>query len=591
MSPDPVSVPPVSVPVCLPAFTLLLLSGCVPKSQPPVDPDLKRLLAYYDRHYDAGEQMLCIPFASPGYHSGIASGRRTHPTRESLVYALALLQRNGRGDATRAAGTIRKVIFLQDTQPSSETYGTWPWLLEEPIQQMPSPDMNWADFCGMTLAHIMVEHRDQLPRTLYRSIRSSLRHAAHSIRKRDVGPGYTNIAILGGGVCAVAGELLDDSELLAYGRRRLQEVAEHTKTSGSFSEYNSPPYAKVVIAECERTLQLVRDEAIREAAESLRVAAWQLVAESFHPPTQQWAGPHARTSRERLRGSTVEFLSRRVGFRIRTHPAMSSGEPRGYAVVRPIPCPEHLVEEFRRLSETPRQLKRTFIRQASEDDSTTGTTWLSQDACLGTVNRSSFWMQRKPLIGYWRTDDDPAVVSRVRFLHDGKDFASMGLRTAQDGPRALSVFHSLPSRGDWHRTLDRPANGVFQAKDFRVRYELRGANVGAKELGGGRFSLYAGDHHVVVYTVPGHFDGQRVQWKIGLDSYSAFLDGICYQGPRRAFDFRGGIDVRLAAGIELLKAREPTAVHSPKVSCETANRVQAEWQIEAGQSLSVEFER
>lgn len=167
----------------------------------------------------------------------------------------------------------------------------------------------------------------------------------------------------------------------------------------------------------------------------------------------------------------------------------------------------------------------------------------------------------------------------------------MGLRTAQDGPRALSVLHSLPNRGDWHRTLDRPANGVFQASDFRVRYELRGANVGAKDLGGGRFSLDAGDHRVVVYTVPGHFDGQRVQWRIGLDSNSAFLDGICYQGPQRTFDFRDGIDVRLAAGIELLRASEPTAVHSPTVTYETANRVEAEWQIVAGQSLSVEFER
>ena len=34
--------------------------------------------------------------------------------------------------------------------------------------------------------------------------------------------------------------------------------------------------------------------ATRAAAESLRRTAWQIIAASFHPATQQWAGPHSR---------------------------------------------------------------------------------------------------------------------------------------------------------------------------------------------------------------------------------------------------------------------------------------------------------
>ena len=84
-------------------------------------------------------------------------------------------------------------------------------------------------------------------------------------------------------------------------------------------------------------------------------------------------------------------------------------------------------------------------------------------SCLGTVNRSSFCTQRKPLLAYWKTEDDPAVVLRLRFLHDGRDFASMGIRSIQDGTRVLSKFYPIENAGNWHPSLDRPEDGLFHA--------------------------------------------------------------------------------------------------------------------------------
>ena len=109
------------------------------------------------------------------------------------------------------------------------------------------------------------------------------------------------------------------------------------------------------------------------------------------------------------------------------------------------------------------QLRRTFVRGETPQDSTIGTTWLTADACLGSINRGTFWTQCRPLIGYWKTDSDPAVVLRLRFLHDGQDFASMSVATAQSGGKSLAVVYPLRNRGDWHPTLDRPADGLFSA--------------------------------------------------------------------------------------------------------------------------------
>jgi hypothetical protein len=553
-----------------------------------MSPALQELTTDGDQHYDADARMLVTEFRSPGYHTRIASGTPVHPTRESLIYALGLLQRNATGDTRRAAEIIRRVVDLQDTNLDSKTCGVWPWLLEEPLSEMKSPDLNWADFCGSQLVHILLEHPRKLPPELQSTMRDSLRHAVTAIRRRNVSPGYTNIAILGGVVCVAAGELLSDHDLLTYGSQRLQRVVEHVEEHGGFSEYNSPPYSKVIIGECERLLHLVSDPASRAAAESLRRTCWEEIATSFHPATQQWAGPHSRNSRLYLQPTTVEFLSIRTGVEIQTHPQMvGDTRPGRYATVPPLPCPADLLPRFRQPQTEPRQTRSIYARDKSGTPSIVGTTWHSATACLGSVNRASLWTQRKPLIAYWKTDNDPAVVFRVRFLHDGKDFASIGIRTAQTGPRALCLFASLPDRGDWHRTLDRPANGIFQANDLRVRFELVGTGAMARRLEDGRFELAAGSHRIVVHTLPGRFAGNDVAWKLGDDNRS--VEGICYQGDVREFNFKQGIDVNLCAGIELIPIDQAITAQRPRMTEQPAGSSLAEWSISQTEKLEVKW--
>lgn len=553
------------------------------------DPALTSFLTYYDARYDGDEGMLLVEFSTPGYHSRIAAGSPVHPTRESLIYALALLQRNGDGDNERAAGIVSAVLDLQDVDSRSAACGVWPWVREEPLAEMPAPDLNWSDFCGALLAQMLVQHSGQLSDELQERMRESVGRAAGAIRRRDVGPAYTNIAIIGGGVCAVCGELLHDDELLAYGRNRLQGVVEHTRTVGSFNEYNSPPYACVVLGECERTLQLVRDPATREAAESLRRMAWEMVAGSFHPVTQQWAGPHSRTSRDRLRPRTVQFLSRRTGVELQVHPSMIDEDmPGRYAVVNAIPCPDDLIENFRTIDHAPRQVRQTFIRGESAADTVIGTTWFAEDCCLGSVNRATFWTQRKPLLAYWRTDADPAVVFRVRFLHDGPDFASMGIVTAQEGPRTLSLIVPVRGQGDWHPRLDRPADGVFEAADLRLRCELRGAGVDAESLPGDRFVLSAGDRRAVIHPVEGQFGGHDVVWEPGREKGHVYVDAVCYRGDPRRFDFNAALDVVLGMGIEVLGHDDPVAGEAPSARVESGKGVTCRWSPGAGGELSVE---
>ena len=526
-----------------------------PSTEGRAQQPLKRLLDYYDAHFDQQQNMIQVEFRSPGYHSGIPSGELVHPTRESLYYAVALLKRDKLGDTDRANQIVAQVLPLQETRESAPAYGVWPWVIEEPLDQMESVDLNWADFCGSAIAQMLVDHADQLSPALRRNMETSLRHAAKAIRKRDVQPGYTNIAILGGGVCAVAGEQLSDRQLLDYGRQRLENIVQYTGKIDGFAEYNSPPYGKVVIGECERILQLAKDARVRSAAESLRVTAWKMIGESFHPATQQWAGPHSRTSSIRLSHTMVEFLNARLkpddNFKIKPHPNSYQERPRGYAVVTPITCPAKWLERIKQPVAENQQLKRMFILKKGSSPATVGTTWFSDSACLGSVSLSSFWTQRKPVIGYWKTDQDPAIAFRIRFLHDGNDFSSMAIRTTQDHHRVLCAMHSLQRRGDWHRSLDRPKDGQFAARDLRIRLELIGSGVSAQELSGGRFTLQAGNHEIVVCPAKSEFAGQGIDWILKNEAGVAAVEGICYAGELKKFDFSQPLDIKLGVGIEL----------------------------------------
>ena len=544
-----------AISICV--LILMLLGGCSAclaqlASGDQDRPELTRLLEYYDRHYDPVEQMLKVPFSGTGYHSQIANGTEVHPTRESLYFAVALFQRGRAEDVKAANGILRKVLSLQEFDATSEFYGVWPWLLEEPLDLMSSVDFNWADFCGSAIAQILVQHHDQLAdEKLIRQTKEALKRAAVAIRKRNVSAGYSNIAVLGGGVCGIAGEILDDSGLLEYGRGRLKNVVLLTEQLNGFGEYNSPTYGKVVIGECERILELSQDPQVREFAEKIRVAAWEIFAESFHLGTNQWAGPHSRLSQRRLTDTLVMFLNQRTGLNIPSHPLAINERPRGYGIVTPIACPEFLLEKLAESAKTTFVLKRTFKFGRDGKRAIFGTTWKTSDACLGSVNRASFWTQRNPISGYWRTKVDPAVAFRVHFLRDGKDFASFGVRTIQSENRILFAVHSLQNRGAWHRTLDRPVDGKFEASDFRLRLELDGRGVSVIKRAKGFFALSAGDKEIVVFPAESSFLGQPVKWECSKCKNGACVEAICYFGDKRVFDFNELIKMQLAAAIKL----------------------------------------
>jgi hypothetical protein len=469
------------------SFTLLLLlggllmssaiAGEIPAPLPLklTDAQRKRLneaLASKHKQYDPKERMLRHKFSSPGYHTTLKGGM-VHGTRATLNYAVACLDTGDEELLKRAEDILLKMVSLQDQNPKSKTYGIWSWFLEEPLEKMSPPDWNWADFCGVQLLQVALYHRARIQPKVMAKVDESIRHAAHSIQRRNVGPGYTNIALMGTYVTMVTAELYGMEDLHAYAMARLERFHAYTQAQGAFTEYNSPTYTMVALEELGRMRLHFRDAGARKRVEELYHFAWYEIARHFHTPSRQWAGPHSRAYRSLIGDHQWSVIDEGTGGQTRF---AQRPRPRLDEARLPLPCPGDLIPYFTE-PKLPRSEVETFVKANGKSPAVIGTTYLHPAFALGSINRGQMWNQRRGLLAHWGTPEKP-VYLQVRLLHDDYDFSAGQLFAVQKEGRAIAGINLAVDTGDRHISLDRIRNATIKASDIRLRFEFGGATDG-----------------------------------------------------------------------------------------------------------------
>jgi hypothetical protein len=515
------------------ASLLLCLVSTLPAAwSPPNEAQLARLdraLARSEARYDPAEQMLRRPFSSPGYHTTLTGGF-VHPTRDSLAHALQLLDTGRPADLTRALAIIRRVVALQDTNPASRTYGIWSWFLEEPLEKMSPPDWNWADFNGVILLQIARDHRTRLPADLSRAVDDAILHACRAIKKRNVGPGYTNIAVMGAYVTLTAGEYYHLEEFKTYGFDRLKRFYDYTLENGSFEEYNSPTYTVVALRELSRLQAHVQNPEAQKMLEVLVRRAWEEIAKHFHAPTRQWAGPHSRAYSSLNRASTLALIQRATAGRVN----FGADEPDVEELRLPLACPSELEHLFGPLRES-RTVTETFIKRTN----TVGTTYLHPQFALGTVNHDDLWNQRRPLLLHFGTATAPGYM-QLRFLKNGYDFASAMFSGAQRESLVLGAVTLVTDGGDTHVSIDRLKNGKIRARDLRLRFEFGGPAADAVKIDADPKTATAGIQAAGLRLDLGiscaRFGSRPGELRSGGDGNRRWADVVFYAGEEKEFD-------------------------------------------------------
>lgn len=560
-----------------------------------------KALERWNERYDPEVCMIKEPLHSPGYHTTLKGGW-VHPTRNSLTYAVALLDSGIEEYRLRAIHILEKVISLQDKDPDSLTYGIWPWFYEEPLEKMSPPDWNWANFCGKELLQVALDHFDRISGDLRRKIRDSIYHACKSIIKRNVGPSYTNIAIMGAYVTLLAGEIFNWEDVFNYGKDLLRRIYDYTRYHGAFTEYNSPTYTMTAIEDISRIMSHIKDVESLKIADYLNNVAWKCTAIHFHPPTGQWAGPHSRCYNN-LQG--IPFWSR---IQLATKGKVKFLEEEDlYSDINwhriKMRCPDEYIDYFTTLDK-PRYFKEVFYRGDEPLSpeirsilgvpfypTLTATTYLTPSYCIGTFSKSDFWNQRRGFIGYLGDRNNP-IYFHLRCLHDGYDYASCLLHTVQLNNKVIGIVNFATDYGDTHISLDKVKDATIKANDLRIRLEFGGAidKVTLPNLSDMDNILitYINGVRLGVRFSRISFGDYTVRLEMGKDDKNKWIDIVFYSGKERYINFKELDEAFLVFAFYITDQDiNITDKFSNLRTTERGEKISAEWSID-GDVLEIE---
>ena len=418
-------------------------------------------LTQYESEYDANVSMIKRNYT---YHEGMPNtnyrGHTVHETRLASDYIVDLLDCGNSTMEKRAFDVLRKLLSLQDVRPNSTTHGLWSYFLEEPLDKMASPDLNWADFIGTQLLQVSINQRERLPTDLAQGLDLAILYAADLIRRRNVDPGYTNIEITGTHVTLVTSEIYNLTDLNNYAMNPLRIFSNFTKRNGGFTEYNSPTYTQVALNELGRMRMHATAKEVVDIANELYHIGWQEVAQHYHLPTGQWGGPHARSYSTLLTHDIINFLFNSIN---------GTYDPR-----LPLPIPDDLKAYFTSPLITPREFNETYLRDPlGKVPDLIGTAFLHPWFTIGSINWGEMWWQRRPLIAYWGTQEKPSYL-QLRFLHDHFDFSDIIYYSIQRQGRVLAGLVFGTDGGDIFPNFNMIKNATIKANDLRVRFDIGG---------------------------------------------------------------------------------------------------------------------
>ncbi|GAA1598874.1 hypothetical protein GCM10009804_64250 [Kribbella hippodromi] len=450
-----------------------------------------------DKAYDPVAGLIAEEAKYNPIHTKIWTGTR-HSHRESVAYALVLLESGDDDDLVLAEQILDRLIAVQNVDNASPTYGLWSYYHEETLAEMVPPDWNWADFIGRDLAFVLLRHEARLTAVTRVGVRAALGHAARSIVRRNVAMSYTNIAAKGTFVTLAAGQLLGDDALTEYAVRRVARLREQVETAGSFAEYNSAVYWTITVEAIAAISTYIEHPEAVAGARWIVDKLWEHFAVRWHSRVGELSGPMARVYNDApaRAGDLLALVAKAVGF-AGMFGELPVGEPSlslvGPAVVD-VAAPAGVVA---RVLDTPTGLVRERFSYAAERVPVVGTTWHGRNATVGSANVGEFWLQRRPLIGYWREADDPVWgpvrYAKLHVMKDGHDFSSAVFSSVQAEGQVLWSVGFISPGGDEHIGLHQiEAGQPFAVESLTLAIEFHGLQDARVTVGGRAVGSAAG---------------------------------------------------------------------------------------------------
>jgi len=333
-----------------------------------------------------------------GDWDGAAYARRG--TRSATYIALGLLWRNTPADRKAATAILRELVALQyDDDEKSKRHGVWPTRVNET-----KLDENWREFVGTGLILVLAEYGEALPDALVADIRAVLLRAAQGARRRNVGAGYTNIAIMSAFLLDYVGTKEKRDDLRDPGRKKAEEIQQRFNQHKTFDEYNSPTYYGCDLMGLGLWRRHASWPRMRQMGREMEADLWRDIAAFYHPDMKNMCGPFVRAY-----GMDMTEYVAITGLWI----AMALDDPKlaplpqgkgrksgemNYAPVIAIlhpEVPEDALPRLRTFKDAARSLKRVHSRGVA-------TAYMDKTLMLGASRLNRRWDQHFPATIHWK---------------------------------------------------------------------------------------------------------------------------------------------------------------------------------------------
>jgi hypothetical protein len=385
--------------------TLLFGSATIASGEPPAWPDdphvqqlVQQVLPETNQRWDGYE------FAQQG-------------SRGATYIAAGLLWRDGSHDRSAAVAVLRGVLDLQyQDGPDSKLHGVWRrW------QGETDHDSNWREFVGCGLILILETFPDRLPSDLVSDIQAALLRAADGAAQRNVGAGYTNIALMSAFLLDYVGTKQGRDDLRQAGQEKAEAIYELFYRHKTFNEYNSPTYYGADLMALALWREHACSKRMRELGRSMEADLWRDIGMFYHADMQNMCGPFVRAygmDMTRYCALTGLWIALAVGDPSLSPWPSEGGHHQGeriygpvFAILRP-QVPEDVIPQLRRFT-GPCSFERTF-------GETEATVLIEENLMMGAATLKRRWDQHHPATIYWLpASEQPVGWILLTGLNDG----------------------------------------------------------------------------------------------------------------------------------------------------------------------------
>lgn len=497
--------------------------------------ELLKRIKYYDPFYDKRENLLFMQiYDINSVHSSLKNGAYVHNLNSSLQYAELLLEYSGKSG--RANDIIKKVISLQQSNPFEEYYGLWPLYTEEPIKDVPNPDLNQAVFLIDKLLYLYKNYSDVLPMDTLSMMKSASFAAATFIVNRNTTLQYSHIVISECYACVLCGELFSRHEFINYGMQKLEKFLNFVSFNGDYFEFNSPIYSFIMAKDLSSVLRNITNSRVLDAANKLNKILWRSIASHYHYTTGQLSGPFSRTKTDFLPQYIKETIYKATGKNVLyTNDAISNFLTAKY---EDFSCPPQYYPFF--TGEKNIEYSQRLITHGSTYPNFTyahtATTYILPKYTLGTFNRQEFWEEHRPLIGYFGCESSPFCF-KLTCLLDSVPFSSSQLHCVQVKNSVLGHICLTTNHGLHHMDDNKLKNGVVELSDLRIQFTILGniSELSSKINGDGISVFYDGLLINFIYNFY-EFDKMTPHVEFSKSENSINFDLVIFSGKKRKLD-------------------------------------------------------